>query len=165
MPPRAKTLEEVVDGLLNNAIQNGACLECHLSPSMTRPGRFRHYIMVGGRGGKRWRASRLVWTVKKGPIPDGLCVLHTCDNELCINPKHLFLGTFQDNTDDMISKGRKIDDPTVGPRRRLRTATAIFNSTWEGLSDDQICNKLFISKTTLWNYRKGPYSLTLFAGD
>jgi hypothetical protein len=41
-----------------------------------------------------------------GPVPAGLFVLHHCDNRLCYNVDHLFLGTMQDNTDDMIAKGR-----------------------------------------------------------
>lgn len=47
------------------------------------------------------------WLVHKGPILEGLSVLHTCDYKRCINPKHLFLGTQQDNIDDMMCKGRK----------------------------------------------------------
>lgn len=52
------------------------------------------------------RANRFSWEAHKGPIPDGLHVLHSCDNRLCVNPDHLFLGTNQDNVDDKIKKGR-----------------------------------------------------------
>jgi hypothetical protein len=51
-------------------------------------------------------AHRTSWTVFNGDIPDGMSVLHRCDNPCCCNPEHLFLGTHADNMADMTAKGR-----------------------------------------------------------
>jgi hypothetical protein len=51
-------------------------------------------------------AHRVSYTFYTGKIPDGMQVLHTCDNGLCVNPNHLFLGTHTDNMQDMSRKWR-----------------------------------------------------------
>lgn len=51
-------------------------------------------------------ASRVAYELTYGPIPDGLWVLHHCDNPPCCNPGHLFLGTSLDNIRDAQAKGR-----------------------------------------------------------
>ena|SRR3990167_7410463 len=63
-------------------------------------------IGSGGRYGRPLKASRVSWEIHNGPIPDGLLALHRCDVPACVNPAHLFLGTYKDNTQDMMAKGR-----------------------------------------------------------
>jgi hypothetical protein len=63
-------------------------------------------IREGGRSRKYLGAHRVGYQLRYGPIPIGLCVLHHCDNRLCVNPKHLFLGTRRDNHEDMMRKAR-----------------------------------------------------------
>ena len=64
------------------------------------------YIRGDARDSALLLVHRVSWMLNNGPVPEGLCVLHSCDVRDCVRPDHLFLGTNQDNSSDMVAKGR-----------------------------------------------------------
>jgi hypothetical protein len=73
---------------------------------------------------RKMLAHRLAWELTYGPIPEGVCVCHRCDNPRCVRPDHLFLGTQQDNLRDMRNKDRgAIPAPRQGSKHHKAKLT------------------------------------------
>lgn len=90
---------------------------------------------------------RASWEVHKGPIPEGKFVCHTCDYRRCINPEHLFLGTAQDNTDDMIAKDR--GDLQNSLKLTDEQAKQIRKLYYEDMSQNEIGRLFNVSQATV----------------
>lgn len=99
------------DRLFGRAVQSGDCLE-YPGGAGSRSGHRTIYFE-----GRTSLVHRVAWTIERGPIPDGLYVLHRCDNPPCVNVEHLFLGTVRDNNADRDAKGRGKMPPPEQVRR------------------------------------------------
>ena len=82
---------------------------CWVWTASINPDGYGIFQLGSRRDGRRhFAAHRVSYQLNIGSVPDGMCVLHRCDNPSCVNPAHLFLGTQKINSDDKISKGRFI---------------------------------------------------------
>jgi len=89
---------------------------------------------------------RASWIIHKGPIPDDLCVLHKCDNKICSNPDHLFLGTNMDNVNDMLSKKRNPIGTKVGTSKLTHeNVVEIKKSLFNGVKASELARKFKVS--------------------
>lgn len=106
--------------------------------------------------GKKQHASRHVYEMTKGPIPDGLVVRHTCDVRLCINPDHLLLGTPADNIRDMVERGRQryLEGEAV-PHTKLSDGQVLFIREHSQMKGIEVARLLGISRAQVSRIRTG----------
>jgi hypothetical protein len=115
---------------------------------------------VTGKAGKRL-IHRVALEVRIGrPLVGKECALHRCDNRICGNPEHIFLGTRADNVADMVSKGRNVTksglqngqsiDPEVVEMIRADHAAGI-------LKQRELAKKYGVSKGTIYNIIHGKH--------
>lgn len=104
------------------------------------------------------RAHRFSFSLANGGIPDGMQVLHHCDNPPCVNPDHLWLGTPKDNARDRNAKGRH--DPQIGSTNGNAKLTEleiprIRDMIACGASNQDIGAWFGVSAGMIWHIRKG----------
>jgi len=87
--------------------------------------------------------QRVAWELANGPIPEGMHVLHRCDNPPCVNPAHLFLGSNHDNMQDKVRKGR-----ARGPLHRAQVIEARRLAA-SGMPTEELANKYAVSPLSM----------------
>lgn len=117
-------------------VDRNGCWNWSLGKDRIGYGRLK--VSMGTREAFRFTsAHRYAYELWRGVIPDGLCVLHRCDNRACCNPEHLFLGTQQDNMRDMHAKNRgpvgyRRDPESCRRNARLPRKRAAIDAAREG---------------------------------
>ena len=107
-----------------------------------------------GIGQKKRLAHHVSWILMFGEIAPKLLVLHKCDVTLCVNPDHLFLGTVQDNMDDMKAKGRRANPWTSRlTAEQVKEIRALH--CLEGLGNRRLAKRFGIDQAHAWRIISG----------
>lgn len=135
-------------------ITKGLADECWLWTSATTDGRYGVFWFNGG----NVFAHRFAYELYVGVIPDGMCVCHHCDNGMCVNPSHLFLGTHKDNAADCAAKGRrKRNDGIFNPRAKLNPddIKEIWNLWRTGMFHKDIAKRFGVGREAIGKVIRG----------
>jgi len=90
----------------------------------------------------------------KVKVPKGMLICHKCDVPSCVNPDHLFMGTSQDNSDDMIKKGRKaVGVATNRAKLTPSSVRSMRKMVSKGMSDISISKVFNVSSGTVWQVK------------
>jgi len=108
--PTAAEKREIAAKILSRCVVSSS--GCLVWPGAnTRKGNGYGMVIYGG---DRYLCHRAIWVRSNGDIPEGQLICHTCDNSMCCNIDHLFIGTQFDNMRDMYKKGRNVNGTRKG---------------------------------------------------
>ena len=112
--------------------------------------------------GKIWlngcniRSHRVAWELVHGSIPEGMRVLHTCDNPACCQPLHLFLGTDADNVRDKTLKGRQARGHKIGVSKLTEDQVKTIREQYaKGQSQSSIARDYNVTQSAIFYIVRG----------
>ena len=103
--------------------------------------------------GKKVLAHRVAYVLFNGPIPTEMCVCHRCDNPLCVNPTHLFLGSKGENNQDRARKNRSAVGEACGAAKLTWEQVTEIRASAE--SGPRLAERFGVSSTTIYGVRNG----------
>lgn len=109
------------------------------------------------------RGHKASFLIYKGEIPESMHVCHKCDNPICTNPDHLWLGTHKENNDDKISKGRARYKQPPQKKGSENGASKLSDEQVKeikiflekGLTSRKLARQYGVSKTTILRIKNG----------
>ena len=110
--------------------------------------------------GRLVRAHRASWELHRGPIPKGegyhgTCVCHHCDNRLCVNPEHLFLGSHADNVADATRKGRVASGESHHFAKLMNAQVAEIRALGGAMLQSEIADKFDVDPSLISKIANG----------
>jgi hypothetical protein len=105
--------------------------------------------------GKVRRAHRVAWMLAYGQPSTGMHILHRCDNPSCVNAEHLYVGTNQDNVNDMMSRGRHVPPRGESNGRAKLTKSDVLHIRSSSLSSAALGKLLDVTPQAVNLVRKG----------
>lgn len=107
--------------------------------------------------GRQQFAHRIAWALAHGSnVPEGMRVLHRCDNPPCCNPSHLFLGTPLDNMRDMASKGREPSGSRQPKAKLTDLKVTEIRARWQrGETQVHLANAFSVTPHLVWRIVHG----------
>lgn len=108
---------------------------------------------------KNLLAHRVAYELYVGPIPEGLYVLHKCDNRICVNPEHLWLGTHIDNMEDMRNKNRAAKGQRVASAVLTEDQVRFIREHYKGHSrtygEKALAKRFGVGKSAIYDVVRG----------
>ena len=105
--------------------------------------------------GKTMSAHRAAYIQSNGAIPEGMVIMHSCDNPLCVNPEHLIAGTQKENRMDCVTKGRHNAPKGENHYRAKLTAEVVREIRASSLTNTELAEVYGTSRRTISDARRG----------